>query len=309
MFDGSVTSPRVEVVLSTYAARQEWLVEQLDSLWAQEGIELSVVVRDDGSPDDTADRVEALLQGHPARLHRGENVGPGRSFLLGLALVDPAAEFVAFCDQDDVWLPGKLARACRALEGLPSPAMYSARVEIVDEHLRHRGLHQMHRRGHSFANALVQCAATGCTIVLERQAVELLQRRSPPGVVLHDAWTYLVVTGCGTSVYDPTPVVRYRQHASNVVGVASTWWGRWSGRARRQWVTGHERVHTRQAQELERMYSGDLRPQARTELREHLWAASAGWSTRLRYVLRSGPHRQDAASDLVYRILFVMGRV
>lgn len=301
--------PHVEVVLSTYRPRQEWLEQQLDSLWAQEGVDVTLLLRDDGSPDDTADRVEALVAGRPARLVRGDNVGPGRSFLLGLQAADPQATYVAFCDQDDVWLPGKLRRAVDALQQLPSPALYSARVELVDEQLRHLGLHQLHARGHSFANALVQCAATGCTTVLDRAAADLLAREMPDGAVLHDAWAYLVLTGCGSTVYDPEPLVRYRQHDANVVGVASTLWARWWGRARRQLSTGHERVHTAQDRVLVRHYLSELRPEARALLEQHLAAADGPAWLRASWAVRGAPHRQDRASDLIYRVLFALGRV
>lgn len=306
---GRVVQPRVEVVLSTYLARQGWLEQQLDSVWAQEGVDVSLVVRDDGSPDDTADRVADLLVGRPARLLRGDNVGPGRSFLLGLRAADDGADYVAFCDQDDIWLPGKLHRAVTALERMPSPALYSARVEVVDEDLRHLGLHQLHRRGHSFANALVQCAATGSTIVLDRPGADLLAREWPTGAVLHDAWAYLVLTGCGTTVYDAEPVVRYRQHGHNVVGVASTRRGRWQGRARRQMSRGRERVHTVQDRALARHYLHDLRPSAREMLERHLAAADGRFLQRTAWAVRGAPHRQDLTSDLVYRVLFALRRV
>lgn len=303
------STPHVEVVLSTFRARQTWLEQQLDSVWAQEGVRVTLLVRDDGSPDDTADRVEALVAGRPARVLRGQNVGPGRSFLLGLQAVDPAASYVAFCDQDDVWLPDKLRRAVDALAPMPPPALYSARVELVDEQLRHLGLHQLPGRGHSFANALVQCAATGCTIVLDRAGADLLAREMPDGAILHDAWAYLVLTGCGATVYDPEPVLRYRQHASNVVGVASTIRGRWLGRLRRQLASGHERVHTAQDRALARHYIRDLRPANRDLLQRHLAAAEGGLVRRGLWALGGAPHRQDIVSDWVYRLLFALGRV
>lgn len=308
-FHRCMTLPRVEVVLSTYAARQDWLEQQVASVWAQTGVEVSLLVRDDGSPDDTASRVRALLEDRPARLLLGQNLGPGPSFLAALKAVDATAQYVAWCDQDDVWRSDKLRRAVDALAPLPSPALYSARVELVDEELQHLGLHQIHGRGHSFANALVQCAATGCTIVLDRAAAHLLNATAPAGPVLHDAWAYLVLTGCGTTVYDPEPVVRYRQHGSNVVGVASTWRGRWSGRALRQLRSGHDRVHTEQDRELERLYGNRLNPTAAHELRTYLAAADGSLRQRLIYAVGGPAHRQDWASDLIYRLLFALRRV
>lgn len=295
--------------MSTYVARQEWLEQQLESLWGQTGVQVSVLVRDDGSPDDTADRVQALLRGHPARLVRGPNVGPGCSFLRALRAADPAADYVALCDQDDVWVLDKLERAVAALSALPSPAMYSARVELVDEELRPLGLHQLYRRGHSFANALVQSAATGCTIVLDRPAIELVSQVQPRVPVMHDAWLYLVMTGCGTSYYDPEPVVRYRQHGGNVIGVATTPWRRWTGRLRRQLATGHRRVHTEQDRELAQLHFQDLTGEARSLLFRHLEAAGGSWWQRVRWAVVGPPHRQDVLSDLIYRVLFALGRV
>lgn len=297
----------MDVVLSTYRAPQGWLEEQLASLWAQEGVDVRVLVRDDGSPDDTADRVEALLAGRAGRVVRGRNVGPARSFLLGLR--ETTAPYVAFCDQDDVWLPHKLRRAVEHLCALEPCAMYSARVELVDERLGHLGLHPLHRRGHSFANALVQGAATGCTIVLDRPAADLLARELPEAMLMHDTWAYLVLTGCGTSVYDPEPVVRYRQHGANVVGVAASAPQRWWGRLRRHVVSGHERSHTAQDQELARLHREDLTPQARELLDRHLAPACGGVLARARWAAAGPPHRQDGPSDLVYRVLFLLGRV
>lgn len=304
----AVGLPKVDVVLSTYAARHDWLEQQLASVWAQQGVDVTVTVRDDGSPDDTADRVALLLAGRPAQLVRGPNVGPAHSFLLGLREANEG-DYVAFCDQDDVWLPHKLRRAVDALSQGPSCVLYSANVELVDDRLNSLGNHPVHRRGHSFANALVQNAATGCTIVLDRPAANLLQRALPRKPVMHDAWAYLVVSGCGRAVYDPEPVVRYRQHGANVVGAASTGWARWRGRVLRQAKAGTERVHTVQDRELAELYGEDLSAGALALLTRHLRAADGGPLRRLAWALSGPAHRQDIPSDFVYRLLFALGRV
>src|SRR6185295_14022489 len=83
-----------------------------------------------------------------------------------------AADHVAFCDQDDVWHPDKLARACAALDRHPAtvPVLYCGRTRIVDEHLRMIALSRMPRRAPCLENALVENVATGCTIVMNRAA-------------------------------------------------------------------------------------------------------------------------------------------
>jgi hypothetical protein len=73
----------------------------------------------------------------------------------------------------------------------------------------------------SFPDALVQNIATGCTIVLNRQAVELINAFNPPQRSYHDWWCYIVVSAAdGRIIADDEPVILYRQHRSNAIGLA-----------------------------------------------------------------------------------------
>lgn len=299
---------RVHVLLSTWNGRRH-VEEQLDSIWRQRAVEVRVTIRDDGSTDGTADLVERLVSGRQARVVRGRNLGPAASFLALLDTVEPDDDYVAFCDQDDVWAPTKLVRALDALDGRERATLYCARIEVVDEHLRSLGLHSLPRRGPSFENALVQNVATGATIVLNRSAAALLREAPPRHTVMHDSWCYLVMSGCGDVIYDAHPVMAYRQHAANAVGVEQRPLRQWVGRARRQWAEGHLQAHTRQNRELQRCYGSRVDPARRRQLAEYLRAADGPLMVRLQYVLTGGAHRQDVLSDLVYRVLFVLCRV
>src|ERR1700719_2334213 len=123
--------PSVCVLLSTYNG-EAFLEAQLESLRAQTGVEVRLHARDDGSTDGTV----ALLRRHAGTwpslvgLQSAENLGPAKSFL-ELLRTAPDADFYAFCDQDDVWLPGKLARAAEALAGDTGPALYCSNVTCV----------------------------------------------------------------------------------------------------------------------------------------------------------------------------------
>ena len=105
--------PEVVVLLATYNGIR-WLPEQLDSILSQEGVRVRVVALDDESVDGTRDwLVERAV--HEPRLTVLPSMGPsGRSaanFYRLIALVEPPADgYLAFSDQDDIWLPGKLAR-------------------------------------------------------------------------------------------------------------------------------------------------------------------------------------------------------
>lgn len=304
-------SGAVEVLLSTYNG-ERYLPQQLESVWGQSYPDVSVSVRDDGSSDGTLALLDGLLSGRPrTKLMMGAHLGAAQSFMALVRSVSAGASYAAFCDQDDVWAPDKLAVAVGALEDLDQPgrpALYCSAVTLVRDDLSKVKVHRRCTRGPSFENALVENIATGCTTVLNRPAVDLVASRRPEHLLMHDAWCYLVVAGCGEVVYDRVPHVLYRLHQSNAVGVGTTLWAEWSGRVRRQMEQGKRRVLTAQAKELGDLYGSDLRPAAARSL-EAFMAAQSSPGARLRYAMTGTAHRQRLVDDLVYRSLYVARRV
>ncbi|MEQ1667693.1 MAG: glycosyltransferase, partial [Sulfuriferula sp.] len=186
-------SRKVTILLSTYNG-SKFLQQQLDTLYQQTYSNISILVRDDGSSDTTRSILEgAQLKGRVDVLAQHNNLGPALSFfeLLRQAALTETG-YVAFCDQDDFWQPEKIAQAVAALSGVAAnrPAMYCSRVELVDEHLNHIGFGDVPRKL-GFGNALVENVATGCTIVLNRQAIDLLCESLPSNPQMHDWWCYL----------------------------------------------------------------------------------------------------------------------
>lgn len=201
-----------------------YLGAQLDSLSRQTHCNWRLWVGDDGSRDDTRALVTAFARSHPDREVRVFD-GPGRgsalNFLTLLCQPDLPSGPVAFCDQDDVWLRGKLARALRRLSTLPpGPGLYAAESFLTDADLLPRQRSGTGPRGASFTNALVQNLCSGHTLVLNAEAVALARRAGmPEGVVFHDWWLYQLVTGAGGACrLDPLPVALYRQHGGNRIG-------------------------------------------------------------------------------------------
>jgi glycosyltransferase involved in cell wall biosynthesis len=299
-------TPLVEVLMSTYDG-ERYVREQVDSILGQTHPRLRLVVRDDGSRDGTLPLLRSI-EDPRLGVRAGDNLGLPDAFF---RLVDESsddADLWALSDQDDVWLPEKLSRAVSRLAEVNGPALYCARVAVVDESLRPLYLHELPWRGPSFANALVQNIALGCTVVLNRGARDLLRRRWPRECVMHDAWIYLVVAGCGTVVYDHEPVVLYRQHGSNSIGMGLGPVSRFTGRVRRQLSADGPGKHGRQDAELERVHGGRLSPQARSALSDFL-RCQADLRLRCTCALVGAPHRQTRSSDAVLALLQMLGRV
>lgn len=94
------------VLLSTYNG-EKYLEEQLNSLIKQEDVELRILVRDDGSKDRTHEILDKWQKRGHINWYEGKNKGAAQSFM-DLIYNAPEADYYAFCDQDDVWLPEKL---------------------------------------------------------------------------------------------------------------------------------------------------------------------------------------------------------
>jgi len=250
-----------------------------------------VLVRDDGSADATVE----IVRSRGLDVEVGDHFGFVRSFGALLARAD--ADYVAFCDQDDVWLPDKLSRAVARLEGVAGPAVYCGRLEIVDEELRPLGLSPLPRRGLSFANALVESQAAGCTIVLNRAGRELVGE-FPAEAVSHDWWTYLVLSAFGEILYDPDPAILFRKHEGQAfgigVGTIDTW--------RAKLIRGTSVLP--QVRTFARLYRERLGPEHRRVLDRFL---SAQVGARFRYAARPDVYRQSRRDDALLRAKLMLG--
>jgi glycosyltransferase involved in cell wall biosynthesis len=219
---GTEHARQVTILLCTHNGAA-FLSRQLASLRSQTHRNWRLVVSDDGSTDGSREICAQSIDGVNPEIRDGPRQGACRNFMS--LITDPRieGEYFAYCDQDDVWYPDKLERAIGALAMAPpgKPAMYCSRTRLVAADGSHLGHSQLHARAPHFRNALVENIASGNTIVLNKPARELLIAAGVLDVVLHDWWTYLLVSGAGGMVcFDPAPTLDYRQHANNVVGMA-----------------------------------------------------------------------------------------
>lgn len=224
--------PKITILLASFQGAP-FLVSQLDSLNAQHLGPLRVDLSDDGSTDGTL----ALIEGNRARwdrlsilVRRGPGQGAVENFRsLVLAQAGETSDFYAFCDQDDIWHPDKLARAVAWLDTAGGrPALFCGRTRILDQKGNITGLSPLFARPPGFRNALVQSIAGGNTMVMNHAAFDLLRQSLHSGTpVVHDWWCYIIVSGAGGLVhYEPEPLVDYRQHAGNLIGANDGWGAR-----------------------------------------------------------------------------------
>jgi glycosyltransferase involved in cell wall biosynthesis len=293
----------IAILLSTYNG-EAYLDALLDSLDAQTHADWMLYWRDDGSTDGTVAKLTAR-RGIRVTEPPG-NIGVTRSFI---TLLRAAADhpFIAFADQDDVWLPEKLGRAIDRLDGVDGAALYCARQILVDRDLKRIGLSAPLAGPAAFPASLTQNIATGNTVVLNAAAIALIAASEPPLKTWHDWWCYLMVTAAGgTVVRDDRGVILYRQHAANVVG-APVSAPRRALAALRRGPGAFMTVFRANVAALSAQ-PGLLTPQARWELAIVSKGLSGGPIARLRALRLAGFVRNSPAQTALFRVWFMIGR-
>jgi rhamnosyltransferase len=204
--------------MSTYNG-EKYLREQIESIINQRNIDIKILVRDDGSTDGTLDILEEYKRLGILDYYTVPNLKPAMSFM-DLIFNTTDADYYAFCDQDDYWMPEKLIEAVKKLNGNnDKPSLYFSKALLVDERLKeikHKGYPI---RAYTFGEALIKNNATGCTMVFNKTLLSSVKKYQPKFISMHDHWIYLVCLALdGVVYYDTNSYILYRQHSNNVVG-------------------------------------------------------------------------------------------
>ena len=211
---------KVVVLMSTYNG-EKYVKQQIDSILNQEGVEIELHIRDDGSTDQTVDILnEYSTMYKNIFYYQGKNLRPCKSFM-ELIRKDYEAEFYALADQDDVWDSDKLKVAIGKLQKIEKnvPAMYHSNLRIVDSELNFcRNSHSKPMIAITCYEPLVENLATGCTIVYNKDLHKMLRQYVVSDFSMHDTWIYMIASIFGEVIYDFVPHISYRQHENNVVG-------------------------------------------------------------------------------------------
>lgn len=209
--------------MSTYNG-EKYLREQVDSILIQEGVDVHLLVRDDGSKDDTIVLLEEYSSSHVnVEIIKGENVGFVKSFtkLVVLAQSHKDIDYYAFSDQDDVWFPEKLKIACERLSCMCKdvPSLITTNSYIVDEKLNQIKKFHEEPPYRTIPNVMIFPTEQGCSMVFNGSAVEMFCQYPPQNNVPHDRWMHMMCNFMGQSYYEHTPQFYYRLHNNNAIGL------------------------------------------------------------------------------------------
>ena len=261
----------VEILLATYNG-ERFLREQIESILQQTYEPLTILARDDGSTDGTVAILEDYARRFPDRFRVMPVSPPTGSAKLNFRELMAASTgpYVGCADQDDVWLPEKIARSMAVMQQLErrhsteTPLLVFTDLRVVDDalNLKHASLWRFQpivpESIHHFRRLLTQNVVTGSTMLMNRPLVRLAARM-PARAYMHDWWVALVACAIGAADYLREQTVLYRQHGSNVLGAVGPgapmgipkW--RYHEKRREQWEASE-----RQAEAMLEIYRDEL---------------------------------------------------
>lgn len=217
----------ISVALCTYNG-EKFLEEQLASLEAQERRPDELVVCDDGSTDKTVKLIEsfAATVPFPVRIHVNPiNLGSTVNFDRAMRLC--AGSLIAFCDQDDIWHPTRLARCARSLQDDPGLGLVFSNGELIDdagERLPGRlwdqftfnsAIRERIRQGDMLPLVRYRFV-TGATLMFRAHLREYICPAA--GEWLHDGWLAAIAACLARVGFIDEPLIAYRIHQQQQVG-------------------------------------------------------------------------------------------
>lgn len=217
------SKPLISILMAVYEPRADWLGEQLASLEAQTYPNLRLYVRDDCSPTVPFDRVEALVKGSirsfPWEIRRNEkNLGSNLTF--EQLTREAEGDYFAYCDQDDIWLPEKLAALQEEIEKAHALLACSDMMvidqggrQIADSITKVRRRHRFQSGNGLAKGLLISNFVTGCTMLVRREAAQAAIPFCP--YMVHDHYIALWCAEHGKIQSIGRPLIRYRIHSAN----------------------------------------------------------------------------------------------
>ena len=209
----------ISVALAAFNGRR-FIEAQVASILGQLGTTDELVVADNGSTDGTWEYLQQLALQDP-RVKAFQNLyDRGVIANFGFALARCQGDIIFLADQDDRWMPDKVAVICATFAQSPRVMLVQSDAELIDEldlpvapsffALRHSGP--------GFFKNFLRNTYQGCTMAIRRELLSLALP-FPPQLPMHDMWLGLLAERAGEVRFIPDRLTAYRRHADNKSGL------------------------------------------------------------------------------------------
>ncbi|WP_293989376.1 glycosyltransferase [uncultured Megasphaera sp.] len=217
---------KITIVMAVYKPNIKWLIEELDSIYDQTYRDFEVLAWND-CPQDTTNYTELFkehLKEIPFKIYKGkENLGSNGAFQNLTELSN--TEYIAYCDQDDIWMPDKLQILLDLLDAKDNNTLafsdmmiINGKSEIIADQVAKVRPRQIFYPGkNALLHLLTKNFVTGCTMMMKS---DIAKAAIPfPSSVFHDWWLAICAACKGEIVMADKPLMKYRIYGGNQSGV------------------------------------------------------------------------------------------
>lgn len=204
-----MTNSLISIVLCSYNG-ERFIKEQIDSLLQQTYPNLEIIISDDASTDGTPEILEGYKNDKRIKLFlQPGNLGPSKNF--EFALQQANGEYIAFSDQDDIWLPGKIEKLYSVIS---DKLLVYSDSELIREDGKplHKYLSQLRKMysGDETYGFIFSNVVWGHTMMINKK---LLTEVLPiPPDTPHDIWFAFKAASVSGIKFLPASLALYRQH-------------------------------------------------------------------------------------------------
>lgn len=221
---------KISICMATYNG-EKYLKQQIDSILAQSSKEWELLIRDDGSHDNTVSIIKNYTGKYPDKIRMisddARHLGSSMNF--GRLLEYSNAEYIMFSDQDDVWLPNKIQLTLEAMKEaeqvyLDKPLLVHTDLKVVDANLNIIAdsiwIYQklFPEIGDNLNTIMARNVVAGCAMMINSKA-KAVSTPIPKEAAMYDWWIAINVAKYGKIVPVSIASILYRQHSDNVIGV------------------------------------------------------------------------------------------
>lgn len=210
---------KVQIFLSSYNG-EKCICRQIDSILAQKDVEIYLTIRDDGSTDKTVEILKTYSQAHKGQIKiiQGENMGWARSFIELLKYAENY-DYFGFSDQDDYWFPQKVKRSIEVMEA--DSSFSGAKLVQTNQIYTDSELSVLRKQEirpvlpKNKKEVIAQEYFKGCSMLWNKNAMDLLNVHYPEQAIPHDYWVGLICTWFGRIYYEQTSQFYHIRYGTN----------------------------------------------------------------------------------------------
>ena len=222
---------KVTILMPVYNG-EKYLSEQIESFLSQTYKEWELIIRNDGSNDNSQSIINIYCKRYPDKIkfvaEPKENLGLVKS--LNVLLDHASSDYIMLSDQDDVWLPEKIEISLKKVQELEGngdiPVMICTDAKCVDTNLN--VIEESFFESQKFQDGVIGDTekmmalneVQGCTVMINKKAKEYICPL-PDFMHIHDMWIGIMISHFGKVAYIPQPTLLYRQHDHNTLGSTS----------------------------------------------------------------------------------------